>query len=363
MPSCGTNPAEQFVVSTKVGRILRPWTTPQYERRHRGASVDPPDFEVRFDYSYGGVVRAWEDSLQRLGLARVDLLLIHDLDRIYFPHGADYDAHLAQLVTGGYQALRDLRADGRIKAIGCGVNIPGQIPQFLDLFDLDFFLVAGPYTLLEQTTLDTELERCRLSGVSLVIGAAFCYGILATGTKAYTGNGPVVLGEDELEKAKRIEQVCQKLGVPLAAAAIQFPYGHPSVRSVLFGAVDGDQVRQTVEQPEAPGARRTVGNPASGGPAGGERSDAIRYLKAVLRPVLDTIGRPAVVGALVANDVAFQPFDASTDDIELVSRTRSEGGDLDANCPNLLWLSPHWQRFHRTVYSWVSVANSRRSRP
>jgi D-threo-aldose 1-dehydrogenase len=245
-------PREEFVVSTKVGRILRPWTTPQYERRHRGASVDPPDFEVRFDYSYGGVVRAWEDSLQRLGLARVDLLLIHDLDRIYFPHGADYDAHLAQLVTGGYQALRDLRADGRIKAIGCGVNIPGQIPQFLDLFDLDFFLVAGPYTLLEQTTLDTELERCRLSGVSLVIGAAFRYGILATGTKAYTGNGPVVLGEDELEKAKRIERVCEKLGVPLAAAAIQFPFGHPSVRSVLFGAIDGDQVRQTVDNLKRP---------------------------------------------------------------------------------------------------------------
>ena len=245
-------PREEFAISTKVGRILRPWTTPQYERRHRGASVDPPDFEVRFDYSYGGVVRSWEDSLQRLGLARVDLLLVHDLDRLYFPHRVEYEAHLAQLVTGGYQALRDLRADGKIKAIGCGVNSPGQIPEFLDLFDLDFFLVAGPYTLLEQTTLDSELERCRLSGVSLVMGAVFRYGILATGTKAYNGNGPVVLGEAELERAKRIEQVCQKLGVPLAAAAIQFPYGHPSVQSVLFGAVDGDQVRQTVEHLKRP---------------------------------------------------------------------------------------------------------------
>lgn len=155
--------------------------------------------------------------------------------------------YLAQLITGGYQALRDLRADGKVKAIGCGVNKPGQIPQFLDLFDLDFFLVAGPYTLLEQTTLDSELERCTQSGVSLVIGAAFRFGILATGTKAYTGAGPVVLSEDELNRAKRIEQVCEELGVPLAAAAIQFPQGHPGVRSVLFGALDGDQVRQTVE--------------------------------------------------------------------------------------------------------------------
>ena len=137
-------PRADFVISTKVGRILRPWTTPQHERRHRGSWTNPPDFEVQFDYSYNGVVRAWEDSLQRLGLPRVDLLLIHDLDRGYFSHGADYDAYLVQLITGGYQALRDLRADGKIKAIGCGVNKPGQIPQFLDLFDLDFFLVAGP---------------------------------------------------------------------------------------------------------------------------------------------------------------------------------------------------------------------------
>jgi D-threo-aldose 1-dehydrogenase len=242
---------DDFVISTKVGRILRPWTTPQYERRHRGSWTGPPDFEVRFDYSYDGVVRSWEDSLQRLGLGRVDLLLIHDLDRAYFSHGADYDAYLAQLITGGYEALRDLRADGKIKAIGCGVNKPGQIPQFLDLFDLDFFLVAGPYNLLEQTTVDSELERCRQSGVSLVIGAAFGFGILATGTKAPAA-GPVMLAEDELTRLKRVEQICDELGVPLAAAAIQFPYGHPAVRSVLFGALDGGQVRQNVEHLRRP---------------------------------------------------------------------------------------------------------------
>ncbi len=245
-------PRGDFVISTKVGRILRPWTTPQYGRRNRGPWTSPPDFEVQFDYSYDGVVRAWEDSLQRLGLARVDLLLIHDLDRGHFPHGSDYDAHLAQLITGGYQALRDLRADGKIKAIGCGVNKPGQIPQFLDLFDLDFFLVAGPYTLLEQTTLDSELERCTQSGVSLVIGAAFRYGILATGTKADTGAGPVVLGEDELTRVKQIERVCEELGVPLPAVAIQFPHAHPAVRSVLFGALDEEQVRQIIEYLKRP---------------------------------------------------------------------------------------------------------------
>jgi D-threo-aldose 1-dehydrogenase len=245
-------PRDDFVISTKVGRILRPWTTPQYKRRHRGSWTAPPDFEVQFDYSYDGVMRSWEDSLQRLGLARVDLLLIHDLDRMHFPHGADYDAHLAQLITGGYQALRDLRADGRIKAIGCGVNLPGQIPQFLDLFDLDFFLVAGPYTLLEQTTLESELERCRQSGVSLVIGAAFRYGLLAMGTKAYTGTPPIALDEAELNRARRIERACEELGVPLPAAAIQFPFGHPAVRSVLFGALDGDQVRQTLEHLKRP---------------------------------------------------------------------------------------------------------------
>ncbi len=271
-------PREEFVISTKVGRILGPWTTPQYERRHRGASVDPPDFEARFDYSYDGVVRAWEDSLQRLGLARVDLLLIHDLDRIYFPHGADYDAHLAQLVTGGYQALRDLRADGKIKAIGCGVNIPGQIPQFLDLFDLDFFLVAGPYTLLEQTTLDTELDRCRLSGVSLVIGAAFRYGILGDGHEGLYRERPSGLG-----RGRAAEGEADRAGLREARGAAgggrnPVPV-RPSLRAVgplrrhrrRPGPPDGGQ-------PEAPGARRTVGNAASRGPHRSKCPDARWYL-------------------------------------------------------------------------------------
>jgi D-threo-aldose 1-dehydrogenase len=238
-------PREDYVLSTKVGRVLRPWANRHFARRHRGPWVDPPDFEVVFDYSYDGVIRSFEDSLQRLGLARVDVLLIHDLDRGHFALGADYDAYLAQLVTGGHQALRDLRADGTIGAIGCGVNLAGQIPQFLDLFDIDVFLVAGPYTLLDQSSLE-ELERCRREGVSVVIGSAFRAGILATGTAAYTGTGPMIFSEEELERVRRMEAVCDELGVRLPAAAIQFPHGHPAVRSVLFGALDGDQVRETV---------------------------------------------------------------------------------------------------------------------
>jgi D-threo-aldose 1-dehydrogenase len=241
-----TKPRDELVLSTKVGRVLRPFTPGRYERRNRGPWVEPLDFEVQFDYSYDGVIRSFEDSLQRLGMSRIDLLVIHDLDRGYFPHGADYEAHLGRLITGGYQALRDLRADGKVSAIGAGVNVPGVIPQFLDLFELDFFLVAGPYTLLEQDILDGELQRCASSGVSVVIGAAFRYGILATGTKAYQATGPVILDDDELERARRIEAVCDELGVPLPAAALQFPFGHPTVKSVLFGAIDGEQVRQTV---------------------------------------------------------------------------------------------------------------------
>ncbi len=194
-------------------------------------------------------MRAYEDSLQRLGIARVDVLLVHDLDRLV--HGPSYEAHLSDFVTGGYQALRDLRNDGKVRAIGSGVNAPGQIPLFLDLFELDMFLVAGPYTLLDQGILDSELARCVRDGVSVVIGAPFRYGILATGTRRYQP-GPFPLSDSELDRTRRIETICEELGVALAGAALQFPLGHEAVASVLFGATDGDQLRQTISYFRAP---------------------------------------------------------------------------------------------------------------
>jgi D-threo-aldose 1-dehydrogenase len=241
-----SKPRSGYIVSTKVGRVLRPWPNPDLPRRHRGAWREPPDFEVRFDYSYDGVMRSYEDSLQRLGIARVDILVIHDLDRGYHSHGIDYEAHLSQLVSGGFQALHELRSDGMVGAIGAGVNIPGVIPQFLDLFDLDLFLVAGPYGLLDQATAGAELDRCAREGVSVVIGAPFRFGILAIGPKRYKGDRPGGMSAEEFERALRIEDICESLDVPLPAAALQFPFAHPAVKSELFGAINAEQVSLAV---------------------------------------------------------------------------------------------------------------------
>src|SRR5207248_2373845 len=124
-------------------------------------------FELRFDYSHDGVIRSYEDSLQRLGIPTVDALLIHDLDAGY--HGEDgVRKHLDALdAGGGYAALADLKARGEIKAIGAGINVTGMIPRFLERFPLDFFVVAMPYTLLNQAALEAELPLCVEKGASV----------------------------------------------------------------------------------------------------------------------------------------------------------------------------------------------------
>ena len=203
-------------------------------------------FQVRFDYSYDGVIRSFEDSLQRLGLPRIDLLLIHDLDIQYHQTCKRVEALLTELHNGGARALAELKAVGRIGGFGAGINELGMIPRFLDLIDVDFFLVALPYTLLDQQVLDSEFPRCAEKGIGFVIGAVFASGILATGAVqgaryAYSPATPEMLA-----KVARIEAVCARHGVPIAAAALQFPLGHPLVASVIPGGLSPEHVRQNV---------------------------------------------------------------------------------------------------------------------
>lgn len=233
----------EYVVSTKVGRLLKPWPPRRGPRDQRGVWVEPLDFEVRFDYSYDGIVRSWEDSLQRLGLPEVDVLLIHDLDRFHHHPDGPYQARLGQLSNGGFDALRDLRADGRIAAVGVGVNFPGTITDMLDRVQVDVFLVAGPYTLLDQEILATELARAADAGAKVVIGAAFAGGVLATGTRGLSEPARARLDPEVLARVDRLETVCADHGVPLAAAALQFPAAHPAVVSLLVGAMDVEQAR------------------------------------------------------------------------------------------------------------------------
>jgi len=164
-------PRRDFVLSTKVGRTMH--AAHHAETYDRGFWSGGLPFQVRFDYSYDGVMRSFEDSLQRLGLPRIDLLLIHDLDIQYHQTCKRVEALLTELHNGGARALAELKAAGRIGGFGAGINELGMIPRFLDLIDVDFFLVALPYTLLDQQVLDSEFPRCAEKGIGFVIGAVF----------------------------------------------------------------------------------------------------------------------------------------------------------------------------------------------
>jgi D-threo-aldose 1-dehydrogenase len=233
-------PRDAFVLSTKVGRILRA----------------PPGgsgpFEVVFDYTADGIRRAFEDSLQRLGLTRVDLAIVHDLDFGYHSPRARWDALMGQLMTSGWRALTDLRATGSIGGIGVGINPRGMIPRFLEVFDPDFFLLAGRYTLMEQDVLDDELAACVERGVGIVIGAPFNSGLLATGAVANARYDYEPAPAERLEKVARIQAICARHDVPLPAAALQFPLAHPAVASIIPGPATPEEARANVEYVRQP---------------------------------------------------------------------------------------------------------------
>ena len=237
-------PREDYVLSTKIGRLLkRPLKPGPFER---GQWIGGLDFETVFDYGYDGVMRSFEDSLQRLGINRVDLLLIHDLDVWSHRNQEAVDAYFSQLIVSGWRALVELRNQGVIKGIGAGLNTMGAIPRFLDAFDIDFFLLAMRYTLLETDVLDGEFPRCAERGVGVVIGGGFNSGILATGAIPGAMYNYRPAGPEILERVAKMEAVCKSHGVPLAAAALQFPLGHPIVASIIPGAIKVGQVERNL---------------------------------------------------------------------------------------------------------------------
>ena len=236
------HPRADYALSTKVGRWLRPASDDVFER---GPWVGGAPNEVVFDYSYDGIMRSVEGSRLRLGITRFDLALIHDLDRLYFD-APTWDSHFRDLTTSGWKALEELRDSGQVRAVGAGINALGLIPRFLEALDLDAFLVAMPYTLLRQEILDEEFPAAAARGVGFVIGAVFQSGILATGAIEGAMSDYAPATPDVLERVRRIEAVCARHGVPLPAAALQFPLGHPSVAAVIPGAFHPDQVRRNV---------------------------------------------------------------------------------------------------------------------
>jgi len=239
-------PRAEALLSTKVGRIFTaPADRGAFIAAERAWAEGLP-FEHHHDYTYDGIMRSYEDSLQRLGMDRVDILIIHDLDAVNLGSEGLVEAHLAQLATSGFRALEYLKAQGRIRAIGVGINRLGSIPRFLDFVHPDFFLVALPYTLAEQSVLDGEFPLCEERGVSVVVGGVFASGILASGPVPGARYNYAEPTPAQLEKVRRMETICRGYGVSLAAAALQFPLHHPTVTSVIPGAIHPEQVRQNV---------------------------------------------------------------------------------------------------------------------
>ena len=233
----------EYVLSDKVGRLLKPGAV---ANPMDFGMIDPLPFNVVYDYGYDGIMRAFEDNLQRLGLERIDILLVHDIGEMQ--HGAENARHFRDLETSGYRALEELRSSGAVRAIGLGVNENAVCEAALGIGAWDVFLLAGRYTLLEQTPLETLFPACQAAGTTIICGGPFNSGILVG---RETWNYAKAPGE-VVEKARALGAMAEAHGVPLAAAALQFPLGHEIVTSVIPGPRDAGELRQIVAWFETP---------------------------------------------------------------------------------------------------------------
>ena len=235
-------PRDEFVLASKIGRILKP--------ARRGTIdfapwCDAAPFEMSFDYSYDGTMRAFEDSLQRLALERIDIVYIHDIDR--FTRGEEQPDVFRTAMDGSWRALARLRDEGVVKAIGVGVNEWEVCHAALTQRDFDCFLLAGRYTLLEQEPLDRFLPLCEERGAAVVVGGAFNSGILATGAVEGAKYNYAPAPPGVMRKVAKIEAVCDAHGVPLPAAALQFPGAHPAIPSICVGTRTVEQVARNLQ--------------------------------------------------------------------------------------------------------------------
>jgi D-threo-aldose 1-dehydrogenase len=223
-------PRGDYVLSTKVGRLLVP------DRAHAMERTGDPralPFRAVFDFSYDAVMRSFEQSLQRLGLESIDILLLHDIGR--YSQGADHGQSWRAAIEGGVKALVELRDEGIVRAIGAGVNEWQVLDALMDHARWDVFLLANRYTLLDQDVLEHFLPRCLQEGVAIIDGAPLNAGILATGAVAGAMYDYKPASPEILERVGAIETICAKHGVPLIAAALSFPLGHEAVASIIPG--------------------------------------------------------------------------------------------------------------------------------
>ncbi|EEE35612.1 aldo/keto reductase [Rhodobacteraceae bacterium KLH11] len=235
---------ENIQLSTKIGRLLLDCAPHEVTPE---AFVDVPQKRIVFDYTYDGVMRSYEASRDRIGVANSDILLVHDV--CVFSQGSQEmsDTKVRELFDGGgYKALVELRDAGEIAAIGAGVNEWQVCEKLLGLGDFDGFLLAGRYTLLEQEALDSFLPLCEKRDVGIILGGPYNSGILATGAVPGAKYNYADAPEDILNRVRKIEAVCTAHDTPLIAAALQFVLGHPCVKTVVPGAVNAAEVQANV---------------------------------------------------------------------------------------------------------------------
>ncbi|MBY6116953.1 aldo/keto reductase [Mameliella alba] len=233
---------DDFVLSSKVGRVLKPARKQDIDY---APWTNAGRFTMHFDYSYDGVMRSFEDSLQRMNLERMDICFIHDID--VFTRGADQPEVFKQAMDGAWKALESLRDQGVVKAIGVGVNEWEVCQTALEQRDFDCFLLAGRYTLLEQDSLNSFLPLCEERGAAVVVGGGFNSGILATGAVEGAKYNYAPAPTDIMDKVRKIEAVCAEYNVPLPAAALQFVVAHPAIPSFIAGTRTVEQLKKNLE--------------------------------------------------------------------------------------------------------------------
>jgi len=233
---------KELVLSTKVGRVLTPMLDAPSTN---GQYLDIPPFVAGYDYSYDGVMRAVEQSMQRMLTDHFDVLFIHDCDR--YTHGSAAPELFHQAIVSAFPALESLREQQVVKAIGFGINETDLMIEAIKSTDVDVCLLAGRYTLLEQEPLDELFPICEQQGVGIVLGGVYNSGVLATGPISGARFNYAPADANILARAGRLQDVCRRHNVPLAAVALQFAYAHPVVVSACIGARDENQQTRNAE--------------------------------------------------------------------------------------------------------------------
>lgn len=230
-------PRKEFVISTKVGRLLKPvHLTPSSEQ-----FVNLPNQEPIFDYSRDGILKSIEQSLTRLKLDYIDIVLIHDADDHYY-----------QALDEAFPTLEELRSQGTIRAIGAGMNQWEMMEKFASETSSDCFLLAGRYTLLDQSSVESFLPICQENNISIIIGGPYNSGILASDLSEQATFDYLTAPKTILDKARKIKQICDEYGIPLKAAALQFGLSHPTVSVTIPGARTESEVQENFEMTNYP---------------------------------------------------------------------------------------------------------------